>query len=91
MSHKFPKSLVLSYLFLYAHWVELPGISIGIGHHNQDSWYRSSIIYNIKSSLGIGIARNEKSRHPLFSDFHGAFCTPRSKGGLHLKKLVRKS
>ena len=68
MSHNFLKCLVFSYIFLYTHWVYLPGIGIGIGleHvHTQDSWYRSWIIFNIKTTLGIGLDKNEKSRHLL--------------------------
>ena len=70
MSHKFLKSLILSYLFLYTPWVELPGIGIGIGigldHvHTQDSWYWSWIISNINTSLGIGLDSYKKSRHLL--------------------------
>ena len=42
------------------------GIGIGLNHvYNQDSWYWSWIISNIKTSLGIGLDRYEKSRHLL--------------------------
>ena len=70
MSHKFLNSLFLFCTVLYSYWVDLSGISIGIGigleHvHSQDSWYWSWMVCNIKTSLGIGLDRNKKSRHFL--------------------------
>ena len=54
------KSFVLFSMVLYIYWVELCGIGIGIGlkHvYNQDSWYWSWIVSNIKTSLGIGLEK----------------------------------
>ena len=59
----YTKSCIVLYGPIY--WVELRGIGIGIGlkHvYNQDSWYWSWIVSNIKTSLGIGLEKISISR-----------------------------
>ena len=62
MSHK--KCCVVLYGPIYLlGWTLWFGIGIGLKHvYNQDSWYWSWIVSNIKTSLGIGLEKISISR-----------------------------